>query len=86
MSKSKQSKKNTLYLAIDQYGKKTLLNSITYKNLKKVFFAGSIHLMYQDDKNGNSHKVGYILGQGAGYESLWLTIYTVTPAFQEVTK
>ena len=64
-----------VYLGIDQYGNKNILENISYKELRKVYGAGRINKMYVDQKSGGSNHVGYVLGQGRGNISLWVTLY-----------
>lgn len=69
-----------MYLAIDQYGNKTLLKDKKYSTLKETFFCGSIKKAYVDNiKTGKTRHVGYVLGQGAGNGSLWIDLFELKP-------
>ena len=68
------------YLAIDQYGQTTLLKDKTYKEIRNNYYCGRIKPMYIDTTKGVK-KVGYVLGQGQGNTSLWVTIEKLSPAF-----
>lgn len=68
-----------MYLAIDQFGGKTILEDIKHKTLKQKFFCGRIEKMYIDSKEGDTYQTGFILGQGRGYEPLWISVYHIKP-------
>ena len=67
-----------LWLSIDQYGTKTLLESIKYKYLRDRFHAGGVRKMYRDSTEGPRH-VGFVLGQGHGNTPLWIYVYQMIP-------
>jgi hypothetical protein len=69
-----------MYLAIDQYGNKTILKDKKYSTLKEVFYCGSIRKMFIDNiKTKASRHTGYVLGQGKGNASLWVDLYELKP-------
>lgn len=67
-----------MYLAVDQFNNKTILENIKYKTLKSVFYCGSIKKMYVDTKRGEVAQVGFVLGQGRGNQSLWVKIFKLS--------
>ncbi len=69
-----------MYLAIDQHGQKTIIPDYKRKTLKEKFFCGQIKKMYIDNtKTGKSRHCGFVLGQGKGNISLWISIFKCTP-------
>jgi len=69
------------YLAIDQYGHKTLLPDKKRKTLIDTFGLSKsprVSPMYVSDRQ----QCGYVIGQGKDYIDLWLTIYKLEPAFE----
>lgn len=69
------------YLAIDQFGTKTIIDNIKYKTLRETFYCGRIQKMYIDTKGGKSKQSGFVLGQGHNSEPLWLTVLKLSDAF-----
>ena len=69
-----------MYLAVDQYGNKTILKDKKYSTLKDVFCCGSIRRMYVDNiKTKASRHCGYVLGHGKKNDSLWIDLYELKP-------
>lgn len=68
-----------MYLAIDQYGDKTILADVKRKTIKEKFYAGRIQKMYRDAKEGQARHVGYVLGQGHGNTPLWIELFRLEP-------
>lgn len=70
-----------MYLGIDQYGNKTLLQTLSYKSIKAAYYCGKINKMYQDTKEGESFQTGYVLGMGQGNQALWVRFYKLENPF-----
>lgn len=66
------------YLAVDNYGNKFLLDDIKQKTIKDKFYGGSVKPIYM----GDGEKIGYWVGQGHGNEGIWVSIYSLQPAFK----
>ena len=62
-----------MFLAVDQYNQKHLLKTkFPRKELLEIFGATSARKIYQDDKNGRSYHIGYLI------QGMWLTLYKVS--------
>jgi hypothetical protein len=59
------------YMAIDQYGQKEMGLIHPRKDLIARGYRGRVHTMYVDGKDGNTYKVGIVIGHN------WFTLYTV---------
>lgn len=61
------------YMAIDQYG--NAYHNLTHprKELMERIGISRADKMYVDDKQGNTHHIGYVIGP------YWLTVYRVLP-------
>jgi hypothetical protein len=70
-----------VYIGIDQYGQKTLLQTLSYKSIKAAYYCGKIKKMYQDTKDGESFQTGYVLGMGNGNQALWVRFYKLENPF-----
>lgn len=68
-----------MYIAIDQYGNKTILKDKKYSTLKDKFYCGNIQKMYIDSKDNTIRHIGYILGQGRGNNPLWIELFKMIP-------
>ena len=71
-----------MYLAIDQYGNKTIIPNIKYSTLKEKFGVSenpNIQKTWVDIKGGGRKHAGYLVGQGKNNISLWLDIFKLTP-------
>lgn len=72
-----------MFMGIDQYGQHHhAIPNLKYSTLRDRFCCGSIRKLYADVQDGNEQQtkhVGYVLGQGRGNASLWVTFYNVTP-------
>lgn len=69
-----------MFLTVDQFGNKTILKDIKHKTLRERFCAGKIVGMFCDSVGGGkTYQTGFVIGQGHGNSSLWLTVYELTP-------
>jgi len=72
-----------MYLAIDQYGNKTILPDKKYKTLREKFYCSKyakVSRMYRDTKDPlKPRHVGYVLGQGHNNNCLWVDLFRLEP-------
>ena len=64
-------KLNYKYIAEDQYGNIVWIKDHPRKELMQWAGVKSAQNMYMDDKNGNTHKTGYVV---SGH---WFSVFTV---------
>ena len=71
-------KKNTVYMAVDQYGQTFHGLTSPRKELCERLARSRADKMYVEGEDGKRYHVGYVIG------SLWLKLYVVTPYRKEV--